>query len=735
MSTHRTRGRGSITDAVAGRLTKFLVVGLWLVLATAAAPLALQLTEVQDNETLGGLPRGAESTEAYELAKSEFAGGNQPVAVTLYAREDGLTGADRAKVEADRAAFTRYAFGGQVPPAFPSEDGKALLVSFPLAGGETEQGEAITAIRDRLADAPDGLTTALGGDAGAMDDVLDAFEGLDLTLVLVTAGVVTLILLITYRSPILWVIPLLSVGVASQVASGAVYLLAKHAGMTVDLQGQNILTVLVFGVGTDYALLLIARYREELRRHQDRHAAMAVALRRSFPAILASATTVAVGLLCLLAALLPSTRSLGPVGAIGVVAALVTMTTLLPAALVVFGRWLFWPFVPRYETTAVDTDVAADHGRWAKVADLVGRRPRLTWIGTAVALGALALGAGNLSIGMTTEDTFTTEVGSVTAQRLIERHYPGGASSPTDVIAAAPAADQVAAAVSGVDGVAEVRPPEPSTDGEWVRIAAVLDSAPDSEEAERTVERLRDAVHGVPGADAQVGGATAIQLDTERAAARDNWLLMPLILAVVLVVLIVLLRALVAPLVLLASVVLSFAAAVGAAGLILTAIGHPKLFYGLPLQAFLFLVALGVDYTIFLMTRAREEALHLGARAAESGKDSHARGIRHALTVTGGVITSAGLVLAATFAALGVLPLVPSVQIGITVAVGVLLDTLVVRSLLVPAVALDVGPRIWWPSAMGRSAMGRALPVITSPAVPPADHAARSGTPAAPRSS
>jgi RND superfamily putative drug exporter len=682
-----------LTGLPSGRRTKFVVVLFWLLLATVAAPLAGKLTEVQNNDTLTALPHSAEAAAAAERAEAAFPGTDRLVAVAVYARDGSLTDADKAKAEADRAAFTRYAQGREVAPAFASTDGKALLISFQLAGSEDEQSEAVTTIRDRLAaDAPDGLKTALTGSAGGLDDVLDAFEGLDSTLLLVTAGVVALLLLLSYRSPVLWLVPLVSVGVASQVAVATVYLLARYAGLAVDLQAQSILTILVFGVGTDYALLLIARYREELRRHRNRHEAMAVALRRSFPAILASAGTVAIGLLCLLAADLPSTRALGPVAAIGIAAALVTMATLLPAVLVVCGRWLFWPFVPRYSEAAVGHDIAADHGIWARVARTVGRRPRVIWIGSGLALVALILGVGNLSVGLPGSDTFTKEVGSVTGQRLIERHYPGGASSPADIFAAAGSAERVAAAASDVDGVAEVQPPQPSADGRWVRISAVLDDAPDSQAAKNTVDRLRDAVHAVPGSQALVGGDTAAELDTERIASRDDKVVIPLILGVIFVILIVLLRALVAPLLLMASVVLSYAAAMGAAGYILEAMGHPKLYFGLPLQAFLFLVALGVDYTIFLMTRAREEA----------GKLGHRTGVLHALTVTGGVITSAGLVLATTFAALIVLPLVPSLQTAVIVAVGVLLDTFVVRSLLTPALALDLGPRIWWPSRLTR---------------------------------
>lgn len=695
-----------ITRLPSGRRTKFLALALWLVIASAVGPLAVKLADVVTDDAVAWLPRTAEATKAFERAEAAFPGSDRLVAVAVYARDNGLTDADRAKAEADRAAFARYAEGGEVPPAIVSDDGKALLISFPLAGDEDQQTDSTGAVRDQLANAPPaGLHTGLTGSAGATDDLFDAFGGMDITLVLVTAGVVALLLLLTYRSPILWLVPLFCVGVASQVASAVVYLLAKHAGLTVDFQGQSVLTVLVFGVGVDYALLLIARYREELRRHRDRHQAMAVALRRSFPAILASAATVALALLCLLAAELNSTRSLGPVGAVGIAAAFLVMTLLLPAVLVLFGRWLFWPFVPRYTPDAVGHDVAEDHRVWGRVAAFVGRRPRAVWIGTAVALAALTLGVGNLSMGLPGGETFTKEVGSVTGQKLIAQHFPEGSAAPAEITARSAAADGVAAALRDVEGVASVRAPQRSSDGQWTMVRAVLAAEPDSAAAKDTVERIRDAVHAVPAADALVGGETAIQLDTAAASRRDERAVIPLILAVVFLILVVLLRALVAPLLLIGSVVLSYAAAMGAAAFVLDAMGYTKLFDGLPLQTFLFLVALGVDYTIFLMTRAREEVGQLG----------HKRGVLHALTVTGGVITSAGLVLAATFAALSILPLVPSVQIGVIVAAGVLLDTFVVRSLLIPALSVHLGKKIWWPSRPVRetAAEAPAPPVLT----------------------
>lgn len=677
-----------LSGLVTGRRSKYAMLVFWLLLAVAVTPLALRIGEVQDNEALDALPGGAEAARTAQRISESFRQSDALVAVAVYAREGGLTGADRAKVEADRAAFTGYAEHGEIAPAVPSADGKALLLSFPLSGDDDAQSDASAKIKDRLPDgAPPGLKTALTGSAGGENDVMDAFSGMNGALLAATAATVALLLLITYRSPVLWLIPLLVVAVADQLASAAVYLLARYADLAVDFQSQNILTVLVFGVGVDYALLVIARYREELRRQPDRHAAMAVALRRCAPVVCASAATVALGLLCLLAADLPATRGLGPVGAVGIVATLFAMTTLLPAVLVLCGRWLFWPFVPRFSAEAAGHDVAEDHGVWRRLAGAVGRKPRTVWISSVAILAGLTFGIGNLSVGMPGDEAFTEEVGSITGQHMIEKHFPAGTVAPVDIVAAAPAADRVRAAAEKVDGVSGVRPAVLSADGRLAHVEAVLDTDPDARASLDTVDRLRDAVHAVPGGQALVGGQTAANLDTEQTTDRDNRLVVPLILAVIFLILVVLLRALVAPLLLLASVVVSFAAAMGAAGIVLDLMGHPRLWTGVPLQAFLFLVALGVDYTIFLMTRAREEVAGMG----------HKTGVLHALTVTGGVITSAGVVLAATFATLGVLPLVPSVQMGVIVAVGILLDTLLVRSLLVPALAIHVGPRVWWP--------------------------------------
>jgi putative drug exporter of the RND superfamily len=709
--------RNRLAAVPSGRATKWITVVMWLLLVAALSPMASKLTDVSKNDAASWLPRGAEATEAMNRAESAFPGSDKLVAVVVYARDGGLDATDNAKVNADRAVFQGLADGGRISPPIPdAQSGTpgAVLVSFPVKGADGKaQQVSIDAIEKQVhADVPGGLRVALTGSAGAVKDITDAFGGLGSTLLYVTVAVVAVLLLITYRSPILWLVPLFSVGFASQLASAVVYLLAKHDIITVNGQSQGILTVLVFGAGTDYALLLIARYREELRRNANRHEAMKIALGASFPAILASGATVAIGLLCLLAAQLNNIRGLGPVGAIGIISALIAMTTLLPALLVVCGRWLFWPIIPRYDPEAAAHDIAEEHGIWSRIAAFVGRRPRAVWLVTVLILGGLAVGMTTLRVGQNGTDQYTKEVGSVTGQKILAEHFPAGSSAPTDIYAKADRADAVIAAAKQVPGVTSVGvlatgggqgggpAAQISADGQWVHVPVVLDADPQTKAAENTVVALRTAVHAVPEADALVGGQTAIKLDTQNAANHDNRLVIPLILVVVFLVLVLLLRALVAPVLLLASVVLSFATAMGTASLIFHAIGHPRIDNGMPLLGFLFLVALGVDYTIFLMTRAREETAKLG----------HTEGVKHSLAVTGGVITSAGLVLAATFGVLAVLPLTTMLQLGIIVAVGVLMDTLIIRTLLVPALSLDVGPMMWWPSRLAATGRAPVLP-------------------------
>jgi putative drug exporter of the RND superfamily len=679
-----------------GRYLTWGVVALWVAAAFLLTPLAAKTGDVESIDPALELPQHAEATRAMVRDRTAFPGADAPVAVVVYARDSGITAEDRSAVEADRAAFAALSRTSEVGPAIPSDDGRALLLSFPIAGDGPQAQALVDRIKNQLADTPAGLRTAVTGSAGALADASDAFGEFETTLLLAAAGVVAVLLLITYRSPLLWIVPLASVALANELATGVVYLLGRYAGVTVTAAAAGIMVVMIYGVGTDYALLLIARYREELRRHADRYTAMTVAWRRSFPAILASAGTVVAGLLCLLAAQMNNVRGLGPVAATGILVTFAVMTMLLPALLVLLGRWVFWPFIPRYGSGGAD--VAAQHGIWRRLAGAIGRRPRVIWMATTLGLAALSFGVFGLRLGQPADDMYTVDVGSVVGQRLIAEHYPSGASSPVRIIAAASSADEVVAAASAVSGVATAQQAGMSADGRWVRVEAVVNDPPDSAAAKNTVDRLRTAVHAIPGAGALVGGQTAIALDIERATSHDNRLLMPLILIVVFTVLLLLLRALVAPLLLAASVVLSFVVAWGVGGLLFQAMGHPDIDPSLLLWSYLFIVTLGVDYTIFLMTRAREEVAKLGNR----------EGVLSALTVTGGVITSAGVVLAATFATLVALPTVALLQFGLVVGIGVLVDTLVVRTLLVPTLAVDIGPRVWWPSRVAhRSARSR----------------------------
>ena len=689
----------SLFTLPAGRVAKWVVVAAWVAVAALVAPFAGKLQSVQQNQASSFLPSSAESTRALELQR-QFPGGDRLPVVVVYRRGSGITPADRALATGHRGELAQRFAGGRKEgqggsPVVPSEDGTALLYAVPLpAGDAVGLVDQVEAIREAVGRGDGDLEIRVTGPGGFLIDAVSVFEDIDTTLLLVTVIVVAVLLLLTYRSPLLWLIPLLTVGLANQAATASVYGLVKGIDLTVDGQSAGILTVLVFGAGTDYALLLIARYREELRRHEDKHEAMAVALANAGPAILASGATVVISLLCLLAADLANYRSLGPVGAVGIVCALVAMLTLLPAVLVLFGRRLFWPFVPRHGSQAREDD-----GVWARVGRWVGRRPRPVWAGTTVVLAVLALGLVTLNTNLRQEDQFPGEPDSVAGQKLIEASYPSGTGQQTTVIAGADRADQVLAAARATDGVADVRPA--GRTAELVQLQATLEAAPDSETERATIDRLRGNVHAVEGAGALVGGQSAQNLDLARASVRDRNVVIPLVLVVVLVILGLLLRAAVAPLVLILTVIVSFAAALGASAFAFDRIlGFAGADPSLPLLAFIFLVALGIDYNIFLMSRVREESERLGTT------DGTLRG----LAVTGGVITSAGIVLAATFSVLAVLPFVPLIELGMVVAFGVLLDTLVVRSILVPALTLDIGDRIWWPSSLSHRGGGRRPP-------------------------
>jgi RND superfamily putative drug exporter len=683
---------------VCGRWSKWIVLALWLIILGVAGPLAGKLTGAQQNDNSAWLPGNAEATEVMELS-TRFQPDDIAPAVIVYERPAGITPADRAKAAADVAALQRVpGVTGEVAGPVPSPDGQALQVIVPVkvdADGWDAVVDVVAGIKTVTLTGGDGLTVALTGPAGTAADSAKAFEGIDSALLYTTLAVVTVILLITYRSPVLWLLPIISAGAALAGAQALIYLLAEHAGLVVNAQSAGILTVLVFGAGTDYALLLIARYREELRRHTDRHEAMALALHRAGPAIIASAATVAIGMSILTFAEVNSTSGLGPVAALGIVVGLLAMITLLPAMLVICGRWLFWPVRPAYgsaEPTAT--------GVWARLGNRISRRPRTVWLTTAAVLGLMSLGLLQLSAnGLSTADSFTSEQPSVAGEQVLSRHFAGGQGQPVTVIAAASQAEPVRAAFAGTPGIAAVG--QPIVRGDLVLFNGTLQAAPDSTEAQRTVGLVRDAVHAVPGADAKVGGLTAMTVDINAANKHDNRLIIPLVLLVVLVILALLLRAVVAPLILIATVVLSFAAALGVSVLMFRHVfGFAGEDTSFPLYVFVFLVALGIDYNIFLMTRVREEAQQHGPR----------RGALIGLAATGGVITSAGIVLAGTFAALASLPLVAFAEIGFAVAFGVLLDTLVVRSVLVTALNLDLDRWMWWPGRLSRQ---------PSPEVPP----------------
>jgi RND superfamily putative drug exporter len=683
------------TRVIVGRKTKWLVLVFWVIAFALLGSLAGKLTGVEKNDAQSWLPGKAESTKVLAVQKA-FQSPNTFQAVVVYERPTGLTPDDRVKAVQDIGKFAALGKidGKIIGPVF-SKDGKAAQSIVPLDLGHDGWNRAGKVVPKMLtiARTQPGLSAHVTGPAGYASDSAQAFKGIDGALLFAALGVVIIALLVTYRSPILWLLPVLSAGIALAVGQGLIYLLAKN-GLTVNAQSAGILTVLVFGAGTDYALLLIARYREELRRHDDRHEAMALALHRAGPAIVASGTTVILGMLCLTFAEMNSTRGMGPVLAIGVFVALCAMMSLLPALLVICGRWVFWPKRPAYGSAEPTAS-----GFWAHTGRNIAKRPRTVWIGTAVALAVMALGLLSLNAnGLSNKASFRGHPDSVAGETVSAAHYPAGAGTPVVVVSDASSAASARLAFAGVKGIVDVTPPDVRNNVAYIQ--GTMTAAPDSKAGYDTVDRVRAAVHPV-SPTAKVGGGSAINLDVNRSAKRDEKLIMPIVLIVVFLVLALLLRALLAPVILVATVALSFGAALGISSLFFHHVFHVGgVDVGFPLFVFVFLVALGIDYNIFLMTRVREEALKHGTRL----------GAVTGLAATGGVITSAGFVLAGTFAVLATLPLVAFSEMGFTVALGVLLDTLIVRSILVTAINLDVGDRVWWPSALSRTAPYEPIP-------------------------
>jgi RND superfamily putative drug exporter len=712
----------SLAELPGGRRSKFAVVGIWLVLLFLIGPLAGKFEDAQENDPADYLPAKAESVETLDRLEG-FPSDDEAEAIVVFHRDGGLSAGDRVAIARVRQAINervraeinaeRHGTVAETGPARISGDRATALLTTPITVPEEASGDA----EDLLTDTPEEIKAALGslpsgleaevtGPAGFASDAVEVFNDINGTLLLATAGLVLVLLIVIYRSPIFWLIPFFSVLLAEVITRGLGYLIAD-AGVTVTGQSGGILPVLVFGAGTDYALLMVSRYREELRRHEDKHDAIRVALRRTAPVILASGGTVMAALLTLSLAEVTGTSGLGPIGALGIAMAMVSMLTILPALLAIFGRRAFWPFVPHLGSEGTDET----HGAWRRIAEWVARGPRRVWVGTTAVLAVMIAGLAFLNSDLTTGNMFRNEVDSVRGQELLEAGFPAGSNAPTNILVT----DQtelgaVRSAVARAPGVAEVSP-QVERGPAGAKLEVTLDEDPYSTAAFDLIPGIRKAARGAAGDEVLVGGPTAEEHDLRESAARDNRLIVPIALLVVFLILAALLRAITAPLVLIGTVIVSYFAALGIGAFFFENVfDFPGMPPDLPLFAFIFLVALGIDYNIFLMARVREETLTHGTR------DGTIRG----LAVTGAVITSAGLVLAGTFSTLAVLPLVALTEIGFTIAIGVLIDTFLVRSLLVPALVLEIGDRVWWPSPLTHLAgRGRREPVRGPVAVEP----------------
>ncbi|UGQ09749.1 MMPL family transporter [Yinghuangia sp. ASG 101] len=681
----------AIAAKTCGRRSKWMVLAAWIIVVIALSPLSMKLSDAQNNETAAWLPGSAESTKVVD-EQEDFRDETTVLAVVVWENPDGLQDADRAAIADNVAGFNGIeGVIGPVPAPSYDDDNKAAqaLVSIEVAkDGWNNLVDAVDAMKEATATQPPGLKTYITGPAGVGADQAAAFEGLEGKILFATMGVVVVILLLTYRSPVLWFVPLLSAIFAMMSAWAAVYLSTK-AGVTVNGQSFAVLNIMIFGAGTDYALLLIARYREELHNFDDRHEAMAHALHRAGPAIFASAATVAVSMLVLLTADMNSTQGMGPVCAIGIGVGVLVMLTLLPALLVIVGRWAFWPKVPRFGDESVHKG-----GIWDRVGGVIARRSRTVWVTTTVVLGIAAIGLSMLQTGgVKLKDQFTDKPESIVGMEVQGRYFAQGAGDPMTVIANKA---QAGAVLEALKSVPNVDPPSVHVlheSADRAEIELTLTIPTDTGQARDTVEDIRDVVHAIPDADAIVGGGPALTLDMMKSSSRDNVVVIPLILIAVMIILCLLLRSILAPVLLVATVVLSFAAALGISAFVFDNVfgfvgGDPSL----PLFVFVFLVALGIDYNIFLMHRVHEESVKHGTR----------KGALIGLSATGGVITSAGLVLAATFAVFTAMPLVGFVTMGFAVSLGVLLDTFIVRSVLVTALTHDIGQKIWWPSKLAK---------------------------------
>jgi RND superfamily putative drug exporter len=689
---------------VTGRRTKWVVIGLWIVGVIALSPLAAKLGDATRDETASFLPAEAESTAVQELLKERFPGGETTIGLIVYRRPGGLTEADRAKIQRDARAIddaipvtqpAQVPFTPDAPPGLVSDNGDAAytVVTVPLDFDRVADWGKES--RDLVGDGGGGLEVYVTGDLGLWADFEEVFGEVDTRLLLATVVLVLVLLGAIYRSPLIAVIPIFVVGLAYQVATGFIYLYAD-AGNNVNSNSTGILIVLMFGVGTDYCLLLVSRYREELHRVEDKHEAMARALRRAGPAVLASGCTVIAAMLVLLLADTGSTNSLGPVSAIGVAAVLLAGLTLLPALLTAAGRKGFWPRSSRVACRP-EVELEERRGLWRRFGDRVLQRPGLALVATTTLFGLFALGLLAYKEDYSIGGFFKKDVDSVDGFDVLAESFPEGALAPTSILVQredgrATEADVAAVRerLQGIDGIASISEPQRSEDGAIAKIDVTFADDPYSVAALARVKTLRDRLDELPGgATALVGAGSAVQQDFNDAAARDLRVIVPVALLVIAIILGILLQAIVAPLVLIATVMASFFGTLGLSIFFFIEVqGSAGVDASLPIFAFIFLVALGVDYTIFLMSRVREEARMHGTR----------EGVLRALSATGPVITSAGVILAGTFAVLMTLPVTFAFNIGFMVAVGILLDTFVVRTIMVPAAVELLGDRVWWPS-------------------------------------
>ncbi|WP_159829508.1 MMPL family transporter [Arthrobacter sp. 9AX] len=700
-------------------LVPLLLVLTWLALAGVGGPTFGRLDEVSSNDQASFLPASAEATAAQDW-QSKFRDSDEVPGVIVLESDQALSRAQLGEAATLRTELEELQVGSAVIGPIPSEDGRAVQFIVPIDSSQ-EVKEVVQDLRDTVAEsAPEGIRTYVTGPAGLAADLTAAFAGIDGILLLVALGAVFVILLVVYRSLLLPIVVLLTSVFALCAAILLVFGMAKAGWIQLNGQSQGILSILVIGAATDYALLFVARFREALTHTTNRTAAVLTAWKASFEPILASGATVIIALLCLLFSDLNSNKALGPVAAAGILCALFAALTLLPALMALFGRAAFWPFRPKLvpadqREPELVSGLEGQKGLWRATGSLVSRRPRTVWVASVLLLVVAAGGVLQLKAnGVPQTDVILSASNAVDGQDALARHFDAGSGSPAVVVADQGKAQEVLDAVKASDGVGEAyllaqgsvpitgapgAPSAPDVREGKVLINATLNNAADSLEAEETVKALRTGVRGVdPGA--LVGGVTATALDTNTTAQHDLMVIIPVVLGVILLILMLLLRSIVAPVLLVLSVVLSYAAAMGVSAFVFNNIlGFPGADATVPLFGFVFLVALGVDYNIFLMSRVREESLKHGTRP----------GILRGLGVTGGVITSAGVVLAATFAALGVIPIMFLVQLAFIVAFGVLLDTVLVRSLLVPALAYDIGPRIWWPGRPGRPALDAAV--------------------------